>query len=215
MTRQNRLLPFSKNKVISSTTDDPLLICWKADYAAKKISHLTNIIVQEGQIALFLMNQQIVAILEKGSYPWHWVFESLIVPENLSIYYFSTKTFSDQRWGTPTPVLIQDPQSGVLSIRAHGAFSYQLDNPKKLWRHIPNDTKQFSTEDIIHPLRSVILEQFSIAMNNQQNLNQLLKDREALTQQIAQKISFVFEKQYGLKLTAFQIQSLSLPDKSF
>lgn len=216
MTRQKLLSSFFKNKPVQSITNDPTLLCWLSDHDFLRVNASTPIIVQDSQIAVFFMNQQMVAILEKGTYPWYWVFENPLLADslaNLFVYYFSTKIFSDQRWGTPTPILIQDSVSGILSLRAHGAFSYQLDNPKKLWRHIPGDSKQFSTEDIIDPLRSLILEQLAITLNNQPNLKDLLKDREALTQQLTQKVSQVFVQEYGLKLNSFQIQSLSLPEK--
>lgn len=200
---------------IQSSTSNPHAICWSSKIDINKLNNSSLILVAEGQIALFINNDKLVAILEKGAYPWNWVFDSppALLP-NLQVYFFSTKTFSDQRWGTPSPIMISDEKNQVFSIRAHGAFSYQIDNPKKLWPHIPNQVQDFSLDAMLHPLRAIILEQLNNLLSGQSNLAQLLKDRELLSKHVSENLATIFRDQYGLTLVKFIIQSISQPEQS-
>lgn len=205
-------IPFLKDPSIACVIEDPSCLCTLIELNHTKVDWLTEIVVQEGQLALFIADQQIVAILEKGTYPWNWVFSALPTSD-MSLYYFSTKTFADQRFGTATPIMIQDPTSGIFSLRAHGAFSYQLQNPKKLWQHIPSGTQTFLSAEILTSLRAIILEELAITLNNQPDLKSILQDRAGLAHTMHTRLATLFSNNYGLQLDDFIIQSISFSEK--
>lgn len=203
-------LPFSKQSVIQSTISDPQNICWQLELESTQIGSQTHVIVQEGQVAMLFLQQTMSAILDNGSFPLPWVLEtsSLNDLRSLKVYFFTTKTFTDQRWGTPSPILIQGKTS--ISLRAHGTFSYRLHNPKRLWRHIPINAKTYSSEDMSGELRSLILNQFT-AVLQQQDFESLIGNREKLSAQVHEPLTKAFHN-FGLTLTSFLIQSISLPE---
>lgn len=204
-------LPFLAPTPIQSNENDPTLISWNAGVVSWKAQ--TPIIIEDGQLAVLLLNQKMVAIVEKGTYPLDWVIdeEKLRTQPTLRAYYFSTRIFSDQRWGTPSPIIVNDTSIGMSSLRAHGAFSYKLHNPKRLWQHLPNDFTRFTTDDLSSQLRALILEHFgTLVSQNQNNILQFLSERKAFSEAIKQELQSDFN-QFGLELVDFIVQSISAP----
>lgn len=205
-------LPFTRPTTIQSSVNDPAVISWNADITSW--TPQTMVIIEEGQLCMMLLNQSIVAIVEQGSYPLDWIIapEKLKNTATLQNYFFSTKIFSNQRWGTPTPIIVNDTRIGMNALRAHGTFSFMLDNPKRLWRHLPNDYKQFTTDDLAGQLRSIILDHFTaIVSENQKNILQFLAQRQRFSEEIKQELATDF-KAFGLELVDFIVQSVSAPE---
>lgn len=208
-----KALSLNKGDLIASEPGKPQDICWEAKFNPRQVDLLTTLIVEEGQLALIFINQNITAILENGRFPLSWVFDSTAQDlSSMRIYFFTTKTFTDQRWGTPVPIVYQDPAKGTISLRAHGTFSYSVDNPKKLWRHIPIEQTSYSTENIIDELRSIILNEFTVTLNDSTQIQKLMTQRKEFADTLMQNLSQTFAD-YGLKLNAFLIQSLSVPEE--
>lgn len=205
-------LSFLKPTIIQSSENDPTLISWNAGIVSWNAQ--TPIVIEDGQLAVLLLNQKMAAIVEKGTYPLDWVIdeEKLRTQPSLRAYFFSTKIFSDQRWGTPTPIIVNDTSIGMSSLRAHGAFSYKLHNPKRLWQHLPNDFTRFTTDDLSSQLRALILDHFStLVSQNQNNILQFLSERQAFSDAIKKELTTDFQA-YGLELVDFIVQSISAPD---
>lgn len=205
--------PFFQKKQIESSPHSSKDICWLADSGKIKIDLKTAVKVEQGEVALIFLNQSLTGILENGTFPLSWIVgdDSALNLNSLEIYYFTCKTFSDQRWGTPSPILIASKNSNPISLRAHGTFSYLVDNPKRLWPHIPSHIKHFTSDQLIGELRSMILDDLACALNQQQDFARLIAEREILSKNLSQTLAKKFFD-YGLKLQSFYIQSLSLPD---
>jgi membrane protease subunit (stomatin/prohibitin family) len=65
---------------------------------------------------------------------WDKLFES---PFKSDVYFFSTRTQLDQKWGTPNPITIRDKDFGIVRMRAFGIYSYHLTDPKPSTRRFP------------------------------------------------------------------------------
>lgn len=205
-------LPFKGPNTIQSSDSEPNLISWNTDIESWDAQTTLN--VEDGLLAMLLVNQAIVAILEKGSYPLDWVLTDglLNTASSLQVYYFSRKIFSNQRWGTPAPIIVNDTAIGMKSLRAHGVFSFKLDNPKRLWQHLPNDYNTFSTDDLGVQLRALILDEFTAKVSaNQNNILQFLAERQIFSAEIKKALSLHFLN-YGLELVDFIVQSVSAPE---
>jgi membrane protease subunit (stomatin/prohibitin family) len=64
---------------------------------------------------------------------WDKLFES---PFKSDVYFFSTRTQLDQKWGTPNPITIRDKDFGIVRMRAFGIYSYHLTDPKVFYQKI-------------------------------------------------------------------------------
>lgn len=203
---------FLKPKTIHSIVSGSNFVSWNADI--KSFTPQTQVVVEEGQLVMLLLNQSIGAILEKGTYPLAWAFDaSQLTPSaNLQGYYFSTKAFTNQRWGTPTPIIVNDTRIGMSALRAHGIFSFELDNPKRLWQQLPNDYQQITADDLAGSLRAMILDHFTqIVSENQNNILQFMTERQRFSAAVANELQQDF-KSFGLRLIDFIVQSISAPE---
>jgi membrane protease subunit (stomatin/prohibitin family) len=200
---------FKKNPIIESHPQDKNCICWQWIHAYK---NQVAIKVELDQLVLLIHDQKIKAILERGEYSLNDVFEERVDDKLLratQFFYFTTKTFTDQRWGTASPILVNDSKNGLIQIRAHGTFAYKLGNPKKLWRLMDSHAQQFKTDDLINHLRSLILNIFSSTVHNLPTLSEILSDQNRLSKIITDKLNSAFLEE-GLQLDTFLIQNVSL-----
>src|SRR3954469_17937659 len=93
----------------------------------------SQLVVREGQVALFLKDGQLVANFTPGRYTLDTknipvlgkfltglVYGSGNTPFKAEVYFVGLHLFRDLRWGTPEPVYIPDPVMTQVPVRAHG-----------------------------------------------------------------------------------------------
>ena len=180
--------------------------------------------VRDTQLALFVNEGEIADLFEPGMHTlttqtlpvltslknWDKLFKS---PFKSDIYFFSTREQIDQRWGTPNPIVIRDREFGPIRIRAHGAYSYKLKNPKVFFKKISGTRAKFTAEELEGQLRATILTSISSFLATSQvafldmAANQM-KFSETLKEALKPALS-----EYGLELQSFLVQSISLPEE--
>src|SRR5688572_21625429 len=102
----------------------------------------SQLVVREGQTALFLKDGQLAAAFNPGRYTLTaqnipvltkfvtgLVFGSGNTPFKAEIFFVGRHLFRDLRWGTPEPIYIPDPVMQQIPIRAHGRFAVQVLDP--------------------------------------------------------------------------------------
>ena len=99
-----------------------------------------KLVVREGQAAVFVSEGQLSSVFTPGTYElstrtkaiWSF-FESikyqLNYPYKGDIYFVSTRQFTNQKWGTPNPIMMRDAQLGPVRIRAFGAYAFRVGDP--------------------------------------------------------------------------------------
>lgn len=183
-----------------------------------------SLTVRESQMALFVNEGKIADLFPAGRYTlttanlpiltnlknWDKAFAS---PFKSDIYFFSTREQIDQRWGTQQPLVVRDPQFGPIQLRAHGTYSYRLADPKLFFSKVSGTQEAYTATELEPQLRAGVITQLATFLGrsnlqfvemaaNQNQFSQLLK--EALSE---------FFSDYGLSLTTFFVQSLSLPEE--
>lgn len=181
-----------------------------------------KLIVRESQVAVFIEQGKIADVFSPGTYTlttenlpilstlrgWKHGFNS---PFKAEIYFVSTKQFTDLKWGTKNPITLRDPEFGPCRLRAFGTYCIRISDPCVFIKEIAGTDGQFSTDEISHQLRNLIITFFSDALGeanipvldlaaNYHELGSLI--RPPLDQQC---------QQYGLTLTTFLIENISLP----
>src|SRR5271156_4268671 len=108
------------------------------------------VFVNEGKAAdafgpgLYTLNTQTLPILTNLK-NWDKAFQS---PFKSDVYFFSTRTQIDQKWGTATPITIRDKEFGPIRIRAHGTYSYKVKNPKTFFKTLSGTKEAYTTEEL-------------------------------------------------------------------
>ena len=71
--------------------------------------------------------------------------------------WFVNKQFNlDVKWGTPSPIQIQDPVFGVfVPVRSYGIFGIQIDDAKRFLVKLVGTLSSFTKNDIMRYFRGV------------------------------------------------------------
>ncbi|MEO8240391.1 MAG: SPFH domain-containing protein [Flavobacterium sp.] len=215
-------LPFIE--IIEDTTSDPNLLMWKFYDEDKEIKNGAKLTVRESQQALFLNEGQVADVLMPGMHTlstenipvlsrlkgWKYGFES---PFKADIYFFNTQQFINNKWGTPAPILLNDPQFGQIRVRAFGSFDLRIADPAVFFRQYAGTYEQLTIFELQQQLRDFIAPKFGEVLSNE---NISIIDVAGNITELSRKIEPYLKPyflQLGIELTQFVITSVTLPEE--
>ena len=180
--------------------------------------------VRESQVAVFINEGQIADIYQPGMYTlttenmpilatlkgWKYGFNS---PFKAEVYFVNTKKFLDNKWGTPNPVLVRDPEFGPVRLRAFGVYEYRVEDAAKFIRDIVGTDGDFTIEKVNNQLRNIIITRFSDAVAESKiPVLDMATNYNEFSEQIGKVIIDEY-KEYGLNMTKFLVSNISLPEE--
>lgn len=215
-------LPFIE--IIEGTTSDPNLLMWKFYDEDKEIKNGAKLTVRESQQALFLNEGQFADIFMPGMHTlstenipvlsrlkgWKYGFES---PFKADVYFFNTQQFINNKWGTPAPILLNDPQFGQIRVRAFGSFDLKIADPAVFFRQYAGTYEQLTIFELQHQLRDFIAPKFGEVLSNE---NISIIDVAGNITELSRKIEPYLKPyflQLGIELTQFVVTSVTLPEE--
>jgi membrane protease subunit (stomatin/prohibitin family) len=180
--------------------------------------------VRENQVALFINEGEVADLFKPGRYElstqnmpvmttlrsWKYGFDS---PFKAEVYFFNTRLFTDLKWGTQNPVMMRDAEFGMIRMRAFGTYAIKISEPREFFKTVVGTQGLTTTEDILGQLRSTIISHFSdvVAESKIAALDLASSYRELAT--LAQKNLAPEFASYGLDLSRFNIDNVSLPEE--
>ncbi|MBO4875857.1 MAG: SPFH domain-containing protein [Bacteroidales bacterium] len=180
--------------------------------------------VRESQVAVFINEGQIADIYQPGMYTlttenmpilatlkgWKYGFNS---PFKAEVYFVNTKKFLDNKWGTPNPVMVRDPEFGPVRLRAFGVYEYRVEDAGKFIKDIVGTDGDFTVEKINNQLRNIIITRFSDAVAESKiPVLDMASNYNEFSEKIGQVIIDEY-KEYGLNMTKFLVSNISLPEE--
>jgi membrane protease subunit (stomatin/prohibitin family) len=210
--------------VIEWTERDSGVLSYRYPMQDKEIQNGAKLTVRDSQLALFVNEGRIADLFKPGLFTlntntlpvltnllnWDKLFQS---PFKSDVYFFSTREQIDQRWGTQAPITIRDNMFGVVRLRAHGTYSYLIEDPTTFYQKISGTQEIYTVAQIEGQLRSLILTSIASQLGSSQHAfvdmaaNQM-KFSELLKDYLVKPFS-----DYGLKLSSFFVQSITLPEE--
>jgi membrane protease subunit (stomatin/prohibitin family) len=190
----------------------------------REIQNGGQLTVRETQVAVFVNEGEIADIFGPGLYTlntqtlpvmtslqnWDKLFQS---PFKSDVYFFSTREQIDQKWGTASPVTIRDKELGPVRLRAHGTYSFKIQNPKVFYQKVSGTREKYTVAEMEGQLRSMILTSFASFLGNSNiPFLDMAANQDRFSQITRDALAGSFDG-YGLKLEKFLIQSLSLPEE--
>src|SRR6266496_516193 len=188
----------------------------------QEIKNGAQLIVRESQTAVFVHEGQIADVFPPGRYTidggntpilsklgaWKYGFNS---PLKAEVYFLNTKQFTDLKWGTPNPVMMRDTDFGMVRLRAFGIYSIRVVEPPALIKEVAGTNAHFVTEDIEGQLKRTLVSGFSDALGEAKIAAlDLASNYDELGKFTRTKLNDEF-KSFGLELTKFVIENISLP----
>lgn len=200
-------------------------IIYKFPDEDKEVKMGAQLTVRESQVAILINEGKLADVYQPGRYElttrnmplmtslrsWKYGFDS---PFKVDVYYVNTRQFTDQKWGTPTPVYIPDAKFGQVEIRAFGAYNFRVADAGKFFTEFSGTDPLVKVSDLEGTLRGKVVDRFTevVAEMAGEGLSfvQLQANKSEFTAALLPRIKDYFD-QFGLEITDFQIQSITLP----
>ena len=206
---------------VDDTTDT---LIWKFPRHDNEIKINAKLTVRESQQAVFFNEGKIADLYQSGMFTlttqnmpilstlqgWKYGFDS---PFKADVYFVSTRQFIDQKWGTKNAITVEDPRFGFIELRAFGTFAYRITDAGKFIKEVAGTGTYYTTEEINGQLRSLMVTKFSGAIGSGNlTIEKFAGNIEELSKEVQAKLNQDFAD-YGLEVTKFLIENISMPDK--
>lgn len=197
-------------------------IVWRFPRYENEIKMGARLVVRESQTAVFVNEGLIADVFEPGTYTletqnlpvlstlkgWKHGFHS---PFKAEVYFVSTRQFTDMKWGTKNPVMMRDPELGMVRVRAFGAFSARVSDPQRLLRELVGTDPQFRTDEVHEYLRQNVVSHLASALASAGiPVLDLAAHHGELGGSLATKLTDELAD-LGISVPKFVIENISLP----
>lgn len=194
----------------------------------------SQLIVQEGQVAIFIKGGTVCDVFYPGTYTLETENLPLLnrflnmpfggrTPFSAEIYFINTTTKLDLHWGTSDPIQLIDPKYYVkLRIRAYGQMGMRLADYTAFFRELIggmqqadlvkfDKIKEFYRGILVIKVKSIIAETI---LSEKVSALEIASKLDELSEKVKAEVSPEFER-YGFAITSFYIQSINFPDEDF
>jgi excisionase family DNA binding protein len=210
-------------EIIQWQDDSRDTISWLFPDDDKEIKNGAQLIVRESQLAQFVYLGQFGDTFFPGKHTlvsdnipvlsrlkgWKYGFES---PFKADVYFVNTRLFTGNKWGTANPIMMRDPDFGIVRVRAYGTYDFRVVDPKVFLKEVAGTDTNFRIDEFADTMRSRLVSMFSDALGAAKIPVVGLVGRygelgDALLNVINPKI----REKYGLELSTFLIENVSVP----
>lgn len=210
--------------VIDWVEDEPEVLAWRFPMRDREIQNGAMLTVRETQRALFVNEGRAADVfgpglhrLETRTLPvltnllnWDKLFAS---PFKSDVYFFSTREQLARLWGTATPVMIRDAEFGPIRLRSHGSYSWRIQDAGRFFSRLSGTLPVYSVDDIDGQLRAVVLTELATALGaSRRGIVDMAASQSEFSRLLLGAIAPGLAA-WGVELTSFQVQSISLPEE--
>ena len=188
----------------------------------------TQLVVYPGQTAFFVKGGKILDEFSSGTYTLKSenipLLNKLInipfgkeSPFKADVWFINRLAILDSKWGTATPIQLEDPQYGVLvPVRAYGQYGLKVKDPRVFLETLVGNMTSFTVDKVESYFKGKVMSQLVNNLSTKithdkisfLTINSYLLD---ISQFIENALSADFEK-YGLGLENFTVMSINVPE---
>jgi membrane protease subunit (stomatin/prohibitin family) len=211
--------------VIQWMDDTNNTIVWRFPVFNQAITDRSKLVVREGQAAVFVSEGQLSDVFGPGTYTldtrntaiasfFTSIAYALNYPYKGDVYFVSTRQFTDNKWGTPNPIMMRDAEFGPVRIRAFGVYSFRITDPAMFLRQIVGTDGLFTTDEITGQLKRKLVSGFGDTVGQSKiAVLDLAANYMSLGDTLRDRINPLVKDSYGVTLTDFTIENISLPEE--
>ena len=190
----------------------------------KEIKRGARLIVRESQVAQFVYLGQFGDSFGPGTWTlttdnipilstlkgWKYGFES---PFKADVYFVNTRLFTGNKWGTANPIMMRDPDFGMVRVCAYGTFDFHVVDPKLFLKEVAGTDGHFLLDAFVETMRSRIVSVFSDALAAAKlPVLDVASRYQELGEALLPLINPAVIGKYGLEVPSFVVESVSLPE---
>jgi excisionase family DNA binding protein len=210
-------------EIIQWQDDSRDTLSWRFPDEDKEIKRGAQLIVRESQVAQFIYLGQFGDTFGPGKHTlstdnipilstlrgWKYGFES---PFKADVYYVNTRLFTGNKWGTANPIMMRDPDFGIVRVRAYGTFDFRIVDPKLFLKEVAGTDHQFRLDEFADTMRSRVVSVFSDALATAKvPVLDVAARYSELGEALLPAINPVMNLKYGLEIPSFIVENVSLP----
>ena len=212
-------------QVIKYEAEDDNMFVWK--YPSDQIRLGAQLIVNEGQKAIFVKGGQALDIFEPGTFTLTTgnipLIDKLInlpfggdTPFAAEIWYINTTVKRDLTWGTPSPIPLMDSNLGFpVSARSFGKWGARIIDVRSFVTQIVGSQSFADATKINDYFIGEIIQSLTSNLSNaitsgQTSILQISSFLTPLSKSSADLIKMEFDK-FGVELVNFNIESINIP----
>jgi excisionase family DNA binding protein len=189
----------------------------------KEIKRGAQLIVRESQAAQFVYLGQFGDTFGPGKHSlttdnipilstlkgWKYGLES---PFKADVYFVNTRLFTGNKWGTANPIMMRDPDFGIVRVRAYGTFDFHVVDPQVFLREVAGTDDHFRLDEFADTMRSRIVSVFSDALaSSKVPVLDAASRYQELGEALQPLINPAMTAKYGIEIPSFIVENVSLP----
>ena len=221
------LMDFIKKQfidILQWTEDGDGVLAWRHPMQDFEIQYGASLTVRASQMAVFVNEGRVADVFAPGRYTlttqtlplltylqnWDKGFES---PFKSDVYFFSTRSQLDRKWGTPNPITIRDKDFGIVRLRAFGIYAYHLVDPQVFHTRISGTRDVYTRDELEGQLRNTLIGSMTdLFAESGVPFIDMAANQEEFAARLRDKMATVFAD-LGLALDSLVVQNISLPEE--
>lgn len=210
--------------IIEWIDDSRSTLAWRFPRYQNEIKNGAQLIVREGQEAVFVSSGQLADHFGPGRYElttgnlpilgtlqgWKHGFNS---PFRSEVYFINKRPITDLRWGTANPVTVRDPDFKMVQVRANGLCVVRVADSPTFLRQVVATDSVVDIDEISELLRRVITLAFSdMVMETGLGVIDLQGRQVELSAKLRDFVAERVDDEYGLAIDDITL-NISLPEE--
>jgi membrane protease subunit (stomatin/prohibitin family) len=184
-----------------------------------------KLVVREGQAAIFVQEGVMSPVFGPGTHDistrspaimgfFQGIKYGFEGPFKGEVYFVNTRQFTDQKWGTANPIPIRDKDFGMVRLRAFGAYAFRVSAPDVFHKELVATSGLLTTEDITGQLKRKMITVLADTIGEAKiPLLDLVAQYADLGDALKERINPQFQQSYGITITDFAIENISVPEE--
>jgi excisionase family DNA binding protein len=158
-----------------------------------------------GKYSLTTDNIPILSTLKGWKYGLHSPFKA-------DLYYVNTRLFTGNKWGTANPIMLRDPDFGIVRARAYGIFDFKVTDVKVFLKEVAGTDDHFRLDEFSDTMRSRIVSVFTEALATAKvPVLDVASRYSELGAALLPVINPQVAAKYGLEIASFIVENVSVP----
>lgn len=204
----------------------PDVFAWK--YPSEELGTWTQLIVNESQEAVLVKEGQILDIFGSGRHTLETANIPLLnkivnlpfggrSPFTAEVWYINKAFNLDIKWGTPTPIQIQDPKYGIfVPVRSNGIFGIHIVDSAAFLVKLVGTLRSFDQTSITKYFRGLYITKVKDAISSylihkQISILEINAYIDELSQYMEQQLQPALAE-YGIALASFYVNDIGVPE---
>ena len=210
--------------IIEWMDDSRSTLAWRFPRYQNEIKNGAQLIVREGQEAVFVYRGALADRFGPGNYElktenlpimstlqgWKFGFDS---PFRSEVYFINTRPVTDLRWGTANPVTVRDPDFKMVQVRANGLCVVKIENAEIFLKEVIGTDSSVEVDEIAELLRRVITLAFSdLVLETKLGVIDLQGRQVELSDKLRDFVAERVDDEFGLAIPSITM-NISLPEE--